>query len=217
MVMWRGLIMARGFVLFTLLLILTATPCLAQLPGSSTGLSWGITRTWWGGGWQAEGYPQAGTAGPFLSLRRVSFVSDNLALSPYLNYYWMTGKAINATFVQDSLLTSVTNSRTYFREIDLGLNLHYFPVQNSKSFYFGGGPSIRWGQAGKQVNGDMHSNSVMKGAWFGLTALVGLVTPMSEGVSVFFEPQFTFSPDEADRWQTAYPPTTLNLIMGVLF
>jgi hypothetical protein len=209
--------MTRAFVLFTLVLLLAIGTCFAQSPGSYTGVSWGFARTWWGGGWSNEGYPQAGTSGPMLSLSRVSFVSDRLALAPYLNYFWMTSEFTTAKYVSDSLLVSTTSRRTYFREIDLGLNLHYFPVQDSRTFYFGGGPSIRWGQAGNQVVGGPRPGSVMKGAWFGLTALCGLMTSVEDKVTVYFEPQFTFSPDEADRFQATYPPTNLNLMMGILF
>ena len=51
----------------------------------------------------------------------------------------------------------------------------------------------------------------------GVTVLAGYQIGWGKKTAVFFEPQFTFSPDPADRWQITYPPDNLNLHMGILF
>jgi len=203
------------------LVILLPAVALAQAEDegitSYTGVTWGMTRTFWGGSASSEGYPQAGNAGPVIGLRKVQMVGSNVSFVPYLTFMVMySGPITTAQYVQDSILVSRTTTRTYFREIDLGFNLNFYPVSNSKSFYVGLGPSVRWGQAGTRIN-DARPAQTMKAAWFGVTGLLGYQIGWGSKTAVFFEPQYTFSPDPADRWQIAYPPDNLNLIMGVLF
>jgi hypothetical protein len=183
---------------------------------SYTGITWGMTRTFWGSA-SSEGYPQAGNAGPVIGLRKVQMVGANTAFVPYLTFMVMySGPITTAEYVQDSILISRTTTRNYFREIDLGFNLDFYPIHNTKSFYLGFGPSIRWGQAATRVN-DARPAQTVKAAWFGVTGLVGYQMGWGKKTVVFFEPQYTLSPDPADRWQMAYPPENLNLNMGILF
>ncbi|HEY3294808.1 MAG TPA: hypothetical protein VGL38_05185 [bacterium] len=183
---------------------------------SYTGVTWGVTRTFWGSN-TGEGYAHAGTAGPVIGLRKVKMVGSNAAFVPYITYMAMFSGPITTTqYLQDSILVSRHTTRSYFREIDLGFNLNYYFGPNRKSFYVGLGPSIRWGQSGERTD-DARPAKTMKAAWFGTTVLVGYQAGWGKKTVVFFEPQFTFSPDPADRWQMAYPPDNLNLHMGILF
>jgi len=182
---------------------------------SYTGVTWGVTRTFWGSA-GGEGYAQSGTAGPVFGLRKVKMVGTSAAFVPYITYMSMySGPITTTTPYQDSLVIEHTR-RSYFREIDLGFNLNYYPGSINKAFYFGLGPSIRWGQAGTRID-DARPAKTMKAAWFGVTVLAGYQIGWGKKTAVFFEPQFTFSPDPADRWQITYPPDNLNLHMGILF
>ena len=49
-----------------------------------------------------------------------------------------------------------------------------------------------------------------------MSVLVGYRTYWGQRLAVTFEPQFTFSPDEADRRQRAFPPDNQSLQMGIL-
>jgi hypothetical protein len=183
---------------------------------SYTGITWGMTRTFWHGANASEGYAQAGTAGPVFGLRKVQMMGARTALVPYLTFMAMySGPVTTMRYVQDSILVSRETRRSYFREIDLGLNLQFYPLHGNKSFYFGLGPSIRWGQSGTRLNDGQTKSG--KAAWFGLTGLLGYQAGWGKTTAVFVEPQFTFSPDPADRWQQTYPPDNLNLHMGILF
>ena len=183
-------------------------------PRSYTGLSWGAAHTVWNGHWSNEGYAEAGTLGPAISLRKVSTVNSRMAIVPYLNYFVMNSRVSELCDTCDNGTVSV---RTYFREIDLGLNLHATVSQKHPEWYIGGGPSIRWGQAGKRVGYERRPGSVRKAAWFGVTALAGYRLDWGQKHAVFFEPQVTFSPDMADRWQRNYPPEVVTIQMGILW
>ena len=183
---------------------------------SYTGVTWGVTRTFWGNP-NSEGYAQAGNAGPVIGLRKVQMVGQNAAFVPYITYMAMySGPVTTAEYTQDSILVSRRTSRSYFREIDLGFNVNVYLGGQSKPFYLGFGPSIRWGQAGQKFDG-ARSAQTEKAAWFGLTLLGGYQIGWGKKTIVFFEPQYTFSPDPADRYQMVYPPDNLNLHMGILF
>ena len=187
---------------------------------SYTGLSWGATHTIWNGRWSNEGYPQAGTMAPFISLRKISPVGSRMAMAPYLSYFAMystISTLICDTCTQGALNDDTRTERMYFREIDLGLNLLAYPSARNHNWYVGGGPVIRWGQAGKRVRGEERPGIVRKGAWFGLALVAGLRQDWGEKQAIFIEPQFTFSPDPSDRWQRNYPPETLTLHMGLLW
>jgi hypothetical protein len=181
---------------------------------SYTGLSWGAVHTIWNGRWNNEGYPEAGTLGPMVSLRKVSAVSKNLSVVPYLTYYMMYSRV---SVLSDTTVDRTVTIRTYFREIDLGLNLQATPWESCPEWYFGGGPSVRWGQAGRRIGLERRPGSIRKAAWFGLTVLAGYRRDWGKSLAVFFEPQLTFSPDMADRWQRNYPPETFSFQMGILW
>ncbi len=180
---------------------------------SYTGFSWGMVHTIWNGRWNNEGYPQAGTMGFLLSLRKVSPMGSSMALAPYLNYSMMYSRV---SVLSDSTESGTVSLRTYFREIDLGINLQATVSKKCSGWYIGGGPSVRWGQAGKRVGHEARPGTVRKATWFGLTALAGYRQEWGKR-AVFVEPQYTFSPDMADRWQRNYPPDMFSLQMGLLW
>ena len=210
------------------LVLLTLTPAInfaqdeMDVPGgpapaplkSYTGLSWGAAHTIWNGRWSNEGYPEAGTLGPLVSLRKISPINSKLAIVPYLTYYVLNSRVSVSC---DTCANGTQSIRTYFREIDLGLNLQATPWPKCPEWYFGGGPSVRWGQSGRRVGNEQRPGTVRKAAWFGLTALVGYRFDWGKSRAVFFEPQLTFSPDFADRWQRNYPPDVFNVQMGFLW
>ena len=180
---------------------------------SYTGFSWGMVHTIWNGRWNNEGYPRAGTMGLQLGLRKISPMGSNMALAPYVNYSIMYSRVSE---LSDSTPSGTVSLRTYFREIDLGINLQASVFKKCPGWYIGGGPSVRWGQAGKRVGHEVRPGTVRKATWFGLTALMGYRQEWKNH-AVFIEPQYTFSPDMADRWQRNYPPDMVSLQMGVLW
>jgi hypothetical protein len=215
--------------LFTVVIIglasLTAMAAGPRIPGQSedqparrsrsyTGVSWGAMHTIWNSSWSDEGYPAAGTLGPVISLRRISSTSATMAWVPYISYSILQS---NVTESGDSAGNGGGTLRTYFREIDLGLNLQISLSAQHPEWYVGGGPSIRWGQAGRRVNHEPRPGTVRKAAWFGVNALAGYRVDWGKKYAIFFEPQVTFSPDNADRWQHNYPPETVTLQMGILW
>lgn len=205
---------------WVILMVILPTFGLAQAEDegakSYIGVTWGLTRTFWGSN-DGEGYPQAGTAGPVIGLRKVKMMSSKMAFVPYLTYMAMySGPVTTAKYVQDSILISRQTQRSYYREIDLGFNLNFYPGGIAKSFYLGLGPSIRWGQSGIRID-DARPAKTTKAAWFGVSLLAGYQIDWGKKAVVFFEPQYVFSPDPADRWQMAYPPDNLNFVMGILF
>jgi len=209
-------------IMFVWIILLMFAPVLAMAQDASepitsyTGVTFGMTRTSWGSS-NGDGYPGAGTAGPVFGLRKVHMVGENIALAPYLTYMAIySGPITTAEFMQDSILVSRHTTRSYFREIDLGFDLNFYMGGATKPFYLGLGPSVRWGQSGQQFD-DAHSAKSQKAAWFGMTLLAGYQVGWGKKTVVFFEPQYTFSPDPADRYQTVYPPDNLNLHMGILF
>ena len=196
----------------------------AQAP--ATGISWGFNRTYWDGKWYQDGYAEAGTGGALLSLRREMPVGAQTAVSFYFSFMWMRHTTTTLiepvivdpesdTVIGGGMMATQTH-RTYFREYDLGFNIHRYLTTEGPSIYFGGGPSIRWGQAAKLDIEDERPGDIHKAAWFGLTLLAGYRTTMN-GKTTFFEPQLTFSPDPADRWQETYPPVNFTIQMGLLW
>lgn len=218
----------RNFATIVCLIVLTLVPAASfaqdnadepdvKLPAalkSYTGLSWGAAHSIWNGRWTNEGYPEAGTLGPLVSLRKVSTVSSKLAMVPYLSYYVFHSRV---SVLCDTCLDGSANIRTYFREINLGLNLHATVSAMHPEWYVGGGPVIRWGQAGRRVGHERRPGNIRKAAWFGVTMLAGYRHGWGEKHAVFIEPQFTISPDMADRWQRNYPPEVITLQMGILW
>ena len=187
---------------------------------SYTGLSWGAVHTVWNGRWSNEGYPRAGTMAPFISLRKVSPTGSQLAVAPYFSYfatYSTISTLICDTCTQGALNDGTLTERMYYREIDLGLNFQYHLSVKCPEWYVGGGPSVRWGQAGLRVRGEPRPGVVRRATWFGLTVLGGYLHDWGGKQSMFIEPQFTFCPDPADRWQRNYPPDTVTLQMGILW
>jgi hypothetical protein len=196
---------------------------------SGFGLSWGFGRTYWDGKWYGDGYAEAGTGGNTISIRRDNPLSGNLDVSLHLDYLWQrhTTTTLIEPFVEDpetgepvsgGLLLTQTHF-TFYREWTLGANFHYYLSHAERSrFYIGGGPSVRFGHAGKREIDEPRPGVTQKATWFGLTALVGYSTPaLGDGSSAFFEPQLTFSPDPADRYQKVYPPVNLNFLMGIMW
>jgi hypothetical protein len=187
-------------------------------PTSFTGLSWGFTRTFWNGRANDEGYPQAGTAAPMIGLRKVLTITDQFAWEPYLQYLAMYSGPITRFIPTSDTSGYSMTEKSYFREIDVGLNLMYFPAPRIHEFYLGIGPAFRWGQAGHQSSAQPNGRGpTQKATWFGVSLLAGYRVAMGEHTAVFFEPQYMFSPDPADRWQIVYPPANLNLQMGILW
>jgi hypothetical protein len=181
---------------------------------SLRGISWGFTRTWWSRRASDEGYAQAGTAGPSIGLRLWRPTGKRTGVTPYIQYFWMN--ATQTVLLCDSCGDTRTE-RTAFRELDLGLNFDYSLTPSGNGFYLGGGPLVRWGQAGRREVGSNQSGLTQKAAWFGVTLLAGYRTPFGKHSMAFFEPQLVLSPDLADRWQQTYPPDNLTVLMGILW
>jgi hypothetical protein len=195
-------------------LIAAAIPVHAQ--GESwTGFSWGMTRTYWSADKNSEGYPRAGTAATVLGLERTAPLTESLEFAPYFRYQWM--RSTVTTLICDTCYGETRTDRTYYREIDLGFNFNCFPLRDHRHLYLGAGPSVRWGQAGSYELGTERPGEVLRAAWFGLSVLGGYRSYWGEHLAVMFEPQLTFSPDEADRWQRVCPPDNLTLQMGMLW
>lgn len=190
----------------------------APAQGPGMGISWGFARTFWDGTWNEDGYPDAGTGAVFLSLRRVTAFSMMTEVSIYLNYMW--SRHTTTTLVDypytDPAWPVTRTDRTYYREIDVGFNLHRYFDKEHRNFYIGVGPQVRWGQAGRREVDEDRPGDIRKGAWFGLTFLLGYTTQW-EKTRAFIEPQFILSPDNSDRWQENYPPETLVIQMGLIW
>lgn len=175
------------------------------------GAQWGMARTYWSNSKNDEGFPRAGTAASILGIRRIQ-PWGNVELVPYAQLEWM--HSTTSELVCDTCYGDLYTYRSQHREIDLGLNLHWFPSVGCGSVYFGGGPSLRLGHAAIRELSDRKPELSSDKTWIGLTLLGGWRTWQGENVSAFFEPQLTYSP--ANRKQGEYnPPTTLSLQMGV--
>lgn len=213
--------------LTALILLATATAAFAQ--SAATGLSWGYTRTYWDGTWYEDGYAGAGTAGNMISIRREMPMNDRTRIAVSGSYSWMrhTTTTLREPVVIDPLTDEVISGgmldtrtdHTYFREIDLALHAHHYLDNEGKNkFYIGGGPSARWGSAGKREQDSREASYQTNAAWFGFSALAGLRQQWNEdGLVTFFEPQLLWSPDAADRYQDTFPPVNLIVAMGVLW
>ena len=226
--------------LLALLLLVPASSLLAQ---GSMGLSWGFTRTYWDGTWYNDGYAGAGTGGNMISLRKELPMSNETRLSVVGSYSWMrhTTTTLLEPVVIDPLTDQVISGgalgtqtdHTYFREVELALLLnHYVDNEGHSKFYIGGGPSARWGAAGKKLERPnyhdpervdfyefyLDRSTQTQAAWFGLSALVGLRQQWSDdGMISFVEPRLLWRPDGSDRYQKTFPPVNFILAMGVLW
>ncbi len=213
-------------ILSTMIVVLSVPWETVQAQTPATGFSWGFTRTYWDGKWYEDGYAGAGTGATVLSLRRETQLNERTDISLYLSYLWMrnTISTLIEPVIVDPLTDDVISGgmmftqshRSYYREYNLGVNLHRYLFPEEPSIYIGGGPLVRWGQSGRrdikaEPPGDIH-----KATWFGLTVLAGYRSEWN-GRTAFFEPQLTFSPDMADRWQENYPPVNLTFQMGLLW
>lgn len=217
---------SANFVL-VLLLLVTTSSVLAQ--GAATGLSWGFTRTYWDGTWYEDGYAEAGTGGNMISLRREMPMSDRTFVNVMGSYSWMryTTTTLREPVVIDPLTDEVISGGmlatrtdlTYFREMEIAAHVHqYLDNEGQSKFYVGGGPSIRWGAAGKREQDSRKAEFHTQAAWFGFSALIGLRQQWNdEGLITFFEPRMLWSPDDADRFQQTFPPVNLMIAMGVLW
>ncbi|MBU0690305.1 hypothetical protein KKC97_04095 [bacterium] len=198
----------------------------AQAQAPATGVSWGFTRTYWDGKWYKDGYAGAGTGATMLSLRREMPVGAQTQVSLYISYLWMRNTI--STLIEPVIVDPVTDEvlnggmmftqthRSYYREYDVGVNLHRYLFPDGPMIYIGGGPLVRWGQSGRRNIDGPPPGDTHKATWFGLTVLAGYRTEW-KGRTTFFEPQLTFSPDMADRWQENYPPVNLSFQMGMLW
>jgi hypothetical protein len=227
-------------ILFALVLLVPLSSVLAQ---QNTGLSWGFTRTYWDGTWYKDGYAEAGTGGNMISLRRELPMSDETRIAVVGSYSWLrhTTTTLLEPVVVDPLSDEVISGgimdtrtdHTYFREVELALLLnHYVDNEGHSKFYIGGGPSARWGAAGKKTDKiNYHDperviplNYVEQGptqtqaAWFGLSALVGIRQQWRDDSMIsFVEPRLLWSPDGSDRYQKTFPPVNFIVAMGVLW
>ncbi|NUO17840.1 hypothetical protein HUU59_00105 [bacterium] len=217
---------SRSAFLF-LSLLCALSPLFAQ--SAANGVSWGFTRTYWDGTWYRDGYAQAGTGGNMISVRRDLPMNNQTRIAILGSYSWLrhTTTTLREPVVIDpvtdevisgGLLTTRTD-KTYFREIELAAHLHHYVDSEGRSqFYLGGGPSARWGSAGKREQNSRKSEFHTNAAWFGLSALVGMKQQWSDGaLTTFFEPRLLWSPDPSDRFQETFPPVNLIVAMGVLW
>ena len=213
-------------ILIAMLFVLSIPWETAQAQAPAMGVSWGFTRTYWDGTWYKDGYAGAGTGATLLSLRREMPINARTDISLYLSYMWMRNTI--STLIEPVIADPVTDDiisggwmftqthRSYYREYNLGFNLHRYLFPEGPSIYIGGGPLARWGQSGRRNVDEKPPGDIHKAAWFGLTVLAGYRTEWN-GKTAFFEPQLTFSPDMADRWQENYPPVNLTFQMGMLW
>ncbi|MBK6766441.1 MAG: hypothetical protein IPG71_09015 [bacterium] len=193
------------------------------------GFSWGYTRTYWDGTWYEDAYTGAGTAGNMFSVRREMPMNDRTRLAVSATYNWM--RHTTTTLIEPVVIDPVTDQvisggllaarteHSYFREIDVAIHAHrYVNPESRNRFYFGGGPAIRWGSAGRRDQDSRRMSYQTNAAWFGLSVVGGLRQQWKEdGLETFFEPQLLWSPDAADRYQETFPPVNLVVAMGVLW
>ncbi len=179
------------------------------------GLSWGFTRTYWSSNINDEGYARAGSGAMRIGIRRVQSSRERMEIVPHAEYLW-AGSTVT-TLICDTCYGMTITERSYFRELDLGFDVHYYPWQACRNFYVGAGPLVRWGSAGIRELRETRPGEVMKAAWFGINLKLGLSTTDRNGMSAFCEPVITWSPDAADRWQRVYPPDNLSLQMGLMW
>ena len=213
---------------FSLLLVLVMF-MMAQAADYSNGLSWGFTRTYWEGTWYGDGYAEAGTGGNVFGLRHERSIAEHTLLAIVGSYSWMghTTTTLREPVIFDPETDEVISGgsldtrtdKTYFREAELAAHVHYFlDDRGRQKLYVGGGPSARWGAAGKREQDAHRAEFHTQAAWFGFSALAGLRQQWSEdGLVTFFEPRLLWSPDGADRYQTTFPPVNLILSMGILW
>jgi hypothetical protein len=213
-------------ILSALLMVLSILSEDSKAQAPATGFSWGFTRTYWDGKWYKDGYAEAGTGATMLSLRREMPLNSRTQASLYINCLWM--RSTVSTLIEPVIVDPLTDEvisggrmltqthRSYYREYDLGANLNRYLFPDGPSIYVGAGPLIRWGQSGKREVDARELCDSRKATWFGLTVLAGYRTEWN-GRTAFFEPQLTFSPDMADRWQKTYPPVNLTFQMGMLW
>ncbi|MCB9365949.1 MAG: hypothetical protein H6508_02000 [Calditrichaeota bacterium] len=213
----------------TIALLLLALAPVAKAWEGATGVSWGYTRTYWQGTWYQDGYAEAGTAGNMLSVRHeVPFgAHTNFVMSGSYSWLRHTTTTLLEPVVIDPLTDDVISGgamltrtdHTYFREIDLAAQVHYYlDDRGASKFYVGGGPAARWGSAGKRRQDALKSDYHTQAAWFGLSGLAGIRQEWNDnGLQTFFEPQLLWSPDNADRYQETFPPVSLIVAMGILW
>lgn len=212
---------------FVLVCLLFATAANAQ--GASNGLSWGFTRTYWDGTWYRDGYAEAGTGGNMVSVRRDMPMNDLTRITLVGSYSWLrhtTTRLIEPVIidpVSDEVISggmlATRTHHTFFREIEVAAHLHqYLDSEGNSKFYVGGGPSARWGSAGKREQNTRKAEFHTNAAWFGLSALVGMEQQWIEnGLKTFFEPRLLWSPDPSDRFQETFPPVNFIVAMGILW
>ncbi len=181
----------------------------------SYGLSWGFTRTYWSADKNDEGYAAAGTGATRLGFRRIQPADESWELVPHLDYLWM--RSTITTLICDTCYGEVRTDRSYFRELDLGLDLHFFPFHECDDFYVGTGPLVRWGSSGTRMDQGRRNERSTRAAWFGLNMMIGYRAFHGENLGAFIEPVLTWSPDDADRWQHVFPPDNLSLQMGLMW
>ncbi|MFH1009639.1 MAG: hypothetical protein V1784_00210 [bacterium] len=178
------------------------------------GLGWGMTRTIWAGGWNSDGYPDAGNGAATLSLRLQVPYKANLSVVPFMNYLWSRHTTSYRTddYSRYDLWTEIT----YFREIEVGSHLHYSLPLLRRAIYVGGGPSLRFYESGKRLSTEHHEMETHRGSAPTL-ALVGGWKTVGKRFTTFVEPQFSFSPDGIDRQKAYYAPDKFALQMGILW
>jgi hypothetical protein len=178
------------------------------------GVGWGMTRTIWAGGWNSDGYPQAGNGALTLSMRAHVPYKENVAIVPFLSYLWSRHTTSYRT--DDYSRYDLWTERTYFREMEVGTHLHFGLPFIHRGIYVGGGPAVRFYESGKQLSTEHHQIETHRGTAMAL-AVVGGWRTVGKRYITFVEPQFAFSPDAIDRQKTYYAPDKFCVLMGILW
>lgn len=203
-----------------LLLVLTGVGLLAMTQVSLArdyylGATGGFARTIWAPGWRSDGYPGAGNGAPAFGVRASFPYKENLSLAPFVSYLSASHTTSYRTGGFDRY--DIQTERTYFREIEVGVHLHYHLPILKRAIYIGGGPGLRFHESGRRSTTTPHQMDTHSGTSPGLALVGGLATEMGERFVAFFEPQFVFSPDAIDRQERYYPPDKLAVQMGILW
>lgn len=179
------------------------------------GASWGFTRTIWAPNWGSDGYPQAGNGALTLSLRAKLPYKENLSIIPFVSYLTSRHTTSYRTGGYDVYI--IHTEHTYFREMDVGVHLHYYLPLLDRSIYIGGGPALQFHESGRRLFTEPHQMETFDDTSPAVALACGWATKAGERLVVFFEPQFVFSPDAIDRQKASYPPDKLTLQMGILW
>ena len=179
------------------------------------GMTGGFARTIWAPGWKSDGYPDAGNGAPVISMRAKLPYKENLFITPFVSYLFANHVASYCTGNSDYY--DFQTEHTYFREIEVGVHLHYHLPILKRAIYIGGGPGLRFHESGRRAASASYQMDTHSGTSPALALVGGWTTSMGERLVTFFELQFVFSPDAIDRQETYYPPDKISFQMGILW